>query len=87
MLGNQGVDFLGRLVVVEVAALQGQTFKEGTHQTQGNLRFRDSDEVDGLAIGLQSMESVLLTDFRVVVECAEDNLIVLCKLFYLVESP
>ena len=33
------------------------------------------------------MESVLLTDFRVVVECAEDNLIVLCKLLYLIECP
>ena len=33
------------------------------------------------------MESVLLVDFWVVVECTKDDFVVLCKLLYLIECP
>ena len=94
-LGTAGVvllsflclDFLGGLAVVEIAALQGQTLEKGAHKPQKYLQFRYSDEVDGLAIGLQGSKSVLFVDFRVVVQGAEHDFVVLGELLYLVESP
>ena len=52
MLHNQAVDSLGGSVVVEIAALHGQTLEEGTDETQKYLQFRNPDEIDGLTIGL-----------------------------------
>ena len=86
VFGNQGVDFLGRLAVVKIPALQGNPFEEGAHEPPQDLQFSYLDEIDGLAIGLQGMESVLLVDFWVVVERTKDDFIVLCELLYLVES-
>jgi hypothetical protein len=41
--------------------------EEGADETQKNLRLRDSDEVDGLTIGLQGAKSILLVHLAVVI--------------------
>ena len=87
VLGNQCVDFLGSLVVVEIAALHGQSLKESANKSQKNLQLVESDKVDGLAIRLQSTKSVLLAYLGVVIQGTEDDFVMLRKLLYLVESP
>ena len=87
VLGNQGVDFLGGLVIEKIAALQGQTFDKRTHEAQKDLQLCHLDETDGLAIGLQSAKSILFVDVRVVVEGTKDDFVAFGELFYLVESP
>ena len=87
MFGNQGIDFFGCLAVVKISALQGQTLEEGADEPQKYLSLVDFDEAYRLTIGLQGMKGVLLADLWVVVERAKDDFVVLCKLFYLVESP
>ena len=67
--------------------MHGQAFKESADESQEDLQLVDLDETDRLAVRLQGTEGVLLADLWVVVEGAKDNLVVLRKLFYLVERP
>lgn len=87
MLGNQRVDFLGGLAVVEIAALQGPAFEKSAYQSQQDLQLVEFDKTDRLAIGLQGTESILFVHFAVVVQGAEDDFVVLRELLYLVECP
>ena len=87
VLGDECVYFFGCLTVVEIAALHGQALEEGADEPQKYLSLVDFDEAYRLTIGLQGMKGVLLADLWVVVERAKDDFVVLCKLFYLVESP
>ena len=81
------VDFFGSFVVVEVAALQRQSFEECTYEATKDLELRHLDETDRLAIGLQSAEGILFVDFWVVAKGAKHDFVVFCELFDLVKGP
>ena len=57
--------------VVEVAALQRQSFEVGPEEPHEDLQLAQLDEIDGTAIGLQGLKGSLLIDLGVVVEGAQ----------------
>ena len=75
------------LRAVEISALYRQTEKIRPENVKQNSHLRKVDEVYRAAIRLHRLKSGLLVDFLVIVQGAENDLVVLRELLDLVVSP
>ena len=87
MLCDEGIDFLGGFAVVEITALHWKSFQKSPDESEKDSQLGESDEVDGAAIGLQCLKSLLLIHLFVVVEGTKHNLVLFGELLDLVVSP